>query len=135
MKTRITTDWAKDLDNIPYGITRGMLFSGDRFSCCDEAVVGEDGDTFIGIATISFKGEDRSGKSEVVGLYIAPEFRCQGHGLRLLECAINRCLERSDRACVVAISSNVQSLIQRLSLETRNRVDFSDFSLGLNLMD
>jgi hypothetical protein len=74
--TKLVKDWRKDLDNILHGIIRGILFSGDRFSCCNEAAVLYDFDgNFIGIATISFRGEDYSGKPEVVGLYVRQTLR------------------------------------------------------------
>jgi GNAT superfamily N-acetyltransferase len=107
---RIVQDWCKDLNNIPHGIIRGILFSGDRFTCCDEAVIAYDNDTFVGIATISFKGEDYSGKPEVVGLYVVPAFRCKGYGFMLLKDAILRCLDAGDRVQVVAVSANVDRL-------------------------
>jgi len=132
---RIVQDWRKDLNNIPHGIIRGILFSGDRFTCCDEAVIAYDNDTFVGIATISFKGEDYSGKPEVVGLYVVPAFRCKGYGFMLLKDAILRCLDAGDRVQVVAVSANVRSLVERLPESIRAQVDFTDCSLGLNLMD
>jgi GNAT superfamily N-acetyltransferase len=131
----IVKDWRKELDNIPHGIIRGILFSGDRFSCCNEEVIKSIDGKFVGIATISFKGEDWSGKPEVVGLYVAPEFRCQGYGFELLEKAVLRCLDLSDRVNVVAVSPNVRSLVEKLPEAIKAKVDFMDCSLGLNLLD
>jgi RimJ/RimL family protein N-acetyltransferase len=133
---KLVKDWRKDLDNIPHGIIRGMLFSGDRFSCCDEAAVLYDFDgNFIGIATISFKGEDYSGKPEIVGLYVSPQHRNQGYGIELLRQALLRCFDVANRAQVVAISANVRSLVEKLPESIRAKVDFVDCSLGLNLLD
>jgi GNAT superfamily N-acetyltransferase len=132
---KIVSDWRKDLDNIPHGIVRGILFSGDRFTCCNEAVVAYDGDTFVGIATISFKGEDYKGKPEVVGLYVSPLHRNQGYGLELFKQALLRCFDVADRVQVVAVSANVRSLVEKLPESIKAKVDFVDCSLGLNLVD
>jgi hypothetical protein len=61
----------------------GMLFSGDRISCCDEAVVIREGDQLIVIATIAPYGEN-TGNPAIVGVYVVPEYRRQALSCQLV---------------------------------------------------
>jgi GNAT superfamily N-acetyltransferase len=132
-----TSNWSEELNNIPHGVIRGILFSGDRFSCCDEAVVFYKNKKFIGIATISSVGEYHDKIPDIVGLYISPEYRRQGYGLQILSAAIQRCLDRNlpTPIRITAISSNVKSLYNRLPAHLKSKVNFIDASLGLILQD
>lgn len=139
MKLTVKSNWSEDLKNIPHGVIKGILFSGDRFHCCDEAIVGynEEG-KFIGIATISPKGEYHDGTPDVIGLYVAPELRRQGYGLQILTAAIERCIERnlpSPFIRITAISRNVKGLYDRLPKHLAEQIQFVDASLGFNLQD
>jgi GNAT superfamily N-acetyltransferase len=130
---KIKTDWLKDLnDNIPHGIIRGILFSGDRFSCCDEAVVFGENGKFVGMQPSPPHGEYFDGTPDIVGLYVAPEFRRQGYGLQLLTAAIERCLERGlpTPVRITTISSNVVRLCNRLPEDIKSKVWVIDTSLG-----
>jgi GNAT superfamily N-acetyltransferase len=135
---KIKKDWLKDLnENIPHGMIRGLIFSGDRFSCCDEAVVLSENGEFIGIATISPHGEYFDGVPDIIGLYVAQKFRSQGYGLRLLSAAIERCLERGlpTPIRITTISFNVVKLCERLPDHLKANVRVIDASLGLILQD
>lgn len=131
------TNWSEDLNSIPHGIIRGILFSGDRFTCCDEAVVAYENKVFVGIATIAPQGEYHDGTPDIVGLYVSPGFRNQGGGLQILTAAIERCLERGLPVPIriTAISSNVRGLCDRLPENLKSKIQFFDASLGLILQD
>ena len=72
----------------------GLLFCGDRLSCCDEAVGLKDGDVAIGVATIAPDGEMGSGQPTVVALYLCKPYRGQHHSAALMKAAIDRCRQR-----------------------------------------
>lgn len=131
----VKTNWQQELNLVPRGIIHGILFSGDRRDCCDEAVVAYNQETFVGIATISPRGESYDGIPDIVGLYVSPEFQHQGYGLQLLSAAIERCIERGlpTPIRVTAISANVRGLYSRLPDHLKNKINFIDTSMGLNL--
>lgn len=138
MKLTVKQDWRADLDNIPHGIIRGILFSGDRFSCCDEAIVSSNSaGNFIGIVTIAAKGEDYAGQPDIVGLYVVPEHRRQKYGLGLLQAAIERCIDRGLKTPIriTIVSANMRGLYNNLPAHLKEKTEFLDCSLGLNLID
>lgn len=71
----------------------GLLFSGDRITCCDEAVVISEGDQLIAIATIAPYWE-KTGKPTIPAVYVMPEYREQGHGKKVVGHTLNRCRDR-----------------------------------------
>lgn len=130
------TDWREDLRNIPHGFIHCALFAGDRFDCCDEAIIGYLNGEFVGIATLSHKGEYRDGIPDVVGLYVAPAYRRQGYGVKILEAAIKRLAEHHKLPTPIrltAISSNMIGLHNKLP--SKHKVEIIDASMGLNLTD
>lgn len=133
----VKSNWREDLLHVPHGAIYGMLFAGDRFSCCDEALVAYLDNQFVGIATISPRGEYYDGVPDIVGLYVAPNFRCRGYGLALLEAAIKRCIERElpTPIRITAISSTVCRLYERVRPELKNKTQFFNLSFGCVLAD
>jgi GNAT superfamily N-acetyltransferase len=135
MRIETKSNWKSDLNNVS-PLILGMLFSGDRFSCCDEALVGYDAkDQFIGIVTISSKGEQYNGQPDIIGLYVNPIHRKKGYGLALLQAAIRRCIERElpTPFGLTIVSSNMTSLYRQLPLSLKSRVKLVDLSLGMIL--
>lgn len=72
----------------------GILFCGDRLSCCDEAAIIEINGNVVALATISPVGEMGEGMPTIVGFYTVREYRKQGCGREALVAAIRRCAER-----------------------------------------
>lgn len=108
-------------------LTLVSLLGGDRASCCDEAVAVQVDGYIVGVATIAPYGEQRSGKPTIVGLYVQPSYRRQGHGQRILEAAIARCLERGLVPVHVDIlSSGSRKIVARLPLELRSVIVVND---------
>lgn len=70
------------------GAVIAILLGGDRWACCEYAVVAEQDGEIVGIATMAPEGEMQSGEPTIVGLYVQPEFRRLGIGTKLLELAI-----------------------------------------------
>ena len=79
------------------GLWTGLLFAGDRWSCCNEGMaVKNDQGEILGLATISFNGEEQSGQPGIVGLYTIPEARNGKLGINvgfdLFKAAVERCV-------------------------------------------
>jgi len=114
-------------------ITIGLLLSGDRLFCCDEGVIAEQESKLIGVATIAPKGEGMSGQPTIVGLYVVPEYRGRGIGSRILQRAVERCIERGfNKIRMDVMSSKAMKIIEKLPDELKNKIDIH--YLG-NIMD
>lgn len=110
-----------------------MLLGGDRISCCDEGVIAEKESKFIGAATIAPNGEEMSGQPTIVALYVVPEFRGKGYGGKILEKAVERCMERGfNKIRMDVMSSNAKKIIDKLPENLRKNIDIHN--LG-NIMD
>lgn len=97
-------------ETIGFNMAVVLLLSGDRISCCDEAAaLVVDGET-VGVCTIAPQGEMRSGKPTIVGMYIVPGHRGQGHGVRLFEACVRRCIERGFTSVHVDIMSKAMTV-------------------------
>jgi len=111
----------------------GILLAGDRLSCCDEGVIMQERENLIGVATIAPKGEQMSGQPTIVALYVAPEYRSKGYGSRILQKAVERCLERGfENIRMDVMSSNATKIIKKMPEEIQEKLDVHD--LG-NIMD
>jgi len=111
----------------------GMLFGGDRISCCDEGVIAEQGSKLVGLATIAPEGEQMSGQPTIVGWYVIPEYRRKGIGSQILKRAVERCIERGfNKIRMDVMSSNARRIIKNLPDELKNKIDVHD--LG-NIID
>jgi len=114
-------------------IAIGLLLSDDRLFCCDEGVIAEQESRLIGVATIAPKGEEMSGQPTIVGLYVVPEYRGRGIGSRILQRAVERCIERGfNKIRMDVMSSNAMKIIEKLPDKLKNKIDIHD--LG-NIMD
>ncbi|HTE48852.1 MAG TPA: GNAT family N-acetyltransferase [Candidatus Paceibacterota bacterium] len=119
--------------NIPgpgsFGVWFGMLFAGDRSTCCDEAAIMEVDGTLASVATISSNGEMDSGEPTIVGLYTLPQFRGQGFGKAVMEVAIRRCLARGfHKIRVDALTKGAIQVIASLPEELQNALVIHDQS-------
>lgn len=120
-----------------------VLMSGDRLSCCDEAVAAFEGETFLGAATIAPFGEQRNPAMEIaarelgdvtepaeptlVGLWVVPEHRGRGVGQQLFEAVIRRMVERSlVPVRVDVMSSRIPRLLERLPEDLRDQLRVVD---------
>ena len=103
-----------------FGVWFGMLFAGDRGSCCDEAVVVFEDNALVAIASIAPEGEAESGEPTIVGLYTLPRFRGQGFGRATMEAAILRMVERGfAKIRVDALTPGALKIIESLPDEIR----------------
>lgn len=107
-----------------------IVLGGERMSCCDEAVVLEDGNgNLVGMATIAPRGESGEGKPAIVGLYVLPRFRRQGYAKELLLKTIERCIERGfEKICLDVMSRRLMRVITKLPSDKRDRLEVNDQS-------
>jgi GNAT superfamily N-acetyltransferase len=92
-----------------------ILFSGDRYLCCDEAVVIEVDGNIVSIATISPEGEEGQGP-EIIGIYTLKPFRKHGFGKEVLCAAISRCQERGfSKIKITTLSSGGKHIVDTVA--------------------
>ncbi len=107
-----------------------ILLSGDRISCCDEGVIMSDKDKTIGLATIAPEGEERSGQPTIVGLYVAPKYRKKGYGAKILQRAVERCLERGldkkGKIRMEVMSSWAKKIIDKFPDNLKEKIEVYD---------
>jgi len=124
------TEWVRTLSHSPI---IAILFAGDRILCCDEAVAIQKDGKIVGVATIAPKGEGLSGVPTIVALYILPVYRRKGYGKKILEAAINRCIERGfPKIRVDVMSSYAMAIIDSLD---KNLFDVVEVHNLGNVMD
>lgn len=98
----------------------GILFSGERFECCDEVLAAFENNQFLGAVTLSSKGEMMSGQPTIVALWVSYQYRRKGIGQALLEAAIRRMIERGLTPVQLdSISSKADMMIERLPQELK----------------
>lgn len=110
------------------------LLSGDRIYCCDEVDAGKTAfGTIVGVATIAPNGEENSGQPTIVALYIHPNRRHKGYGLKIMTAVVERCVERGFTKVRVDVMSGwamriIKSLPDNLQavLEINYQGDFMD---------
>lgn len=122
--------WAYDLIQGKHGdsIILVTLFCGDRATCCDEAAVIKNCGRIVAVATIAPRGEDCSGKPAIVGVYVLPGFRKQGHASKVVEEAFGRCVERALRVPVRMdlMSSGIQAVVKGLPDYVKRHLEVHD---------
>lgn len=103
----------------------GMLFAGDRMSCCDEAVVMKSSaGELLGWATLAPRGEERNGNPTIVGVYIVPSARGKGFALPLLRATLERGQARGFRKMKIEVfSERLARVIEKLSVEEKAYLD------------
>jgi ribosomal protein S18 acetylase RimI-like enzyme len=116
------------INKIPDGMSKVILFLGDRYTCIDEGVAILDGDELIGLATIAAEGEQHSGEPTIVGLWVNPLYRRQGYGKKLLEDAITHCVNERlfDVIRVEAIVEAVLKIIASLPSDLQKRINLNN---------
>ncbi|MEH1902487.1 MAG: GNAT family N-acetyltransferase [Nostoc sp.] len=93
-------DLSEAINQIPHGISRGVLFSGvvyrrrHRYSCIDQAVALFKEGELIALGTIAPHGEMNSGVPTIVGIWVRPSDRHLGHGAAITQKVIERSIER-----------------------------------------
>lgn len=108
---------------------QGLLFAGDRISCCDEAIALKRGNQVIGMATIAPKGEDLSGTPTVVGIFVQPEYRQKGFGTMIFQKTLERCFERGfSKIRIDVLSKQVMKMINKLPPEIKEKLAVYDLS-------
>lgn len=112
----------------------GILFAGDRFSCCDQGV-GAFKNELVGIATIAPEGEMHDGTPTIVGLYVSPEHRCQGIGTALMRAAVEQCRDRGFSSVRVDVmSTGAKKAIEKLPDDLRALLDVHDMGAMLDCL-
>ncbi len=110
-----------------------VVLSGDRITCCDEAIVFTD-DPEIGMATISPDGEMRDGTPTIVGVYVRSADRGKGLGTELMAAAVRRCMERGfEKIRVDVLTIGSKRAVEKLPAELRARLEVTDNSGFLGL--
>lgn len=111
------------LSQMSNGVNKGTLFSGDRFTCCDEFIVAHENGRLIGLASIAPDGEEMNGEPTMVGLWVNAEFRARGIGKQLVEQIISRCGERGfEKVRIDAMSEPVVKIYKSLSPDLKKQV-------------
>lgn len=126
METKILdkVGFSKAVCSLPHNPVVHILFAGDRFYCCDEAVAVYIENKVVALASIAPKGEEGIVKPTIVGVYVHPNFRGQGFGKVVFEAVINRCLERGfAKIYVEVLSSYMMRIVDHLSPELRSVLD------------
>ncbi|MFY9484753.1 MAG: GNAT family N-acetyltransferase [Patescibacteria group bacterium] len=101
----------------------GILFAGDRLSCCDEALAAFEADQFLGAVTLAPQGEMGSGEPTIVGIWVHYDHRGNGVGQTLLEAAVRRMIERGlTPVRLDVMSGKAGRIIERLPRELRDQV-------------
>lgn len=125
------------LEQLPIHPTVGMLFTGDRLSCIDYAVVIADQGKLVGLATIAPEGEGGGvNKPTIVGFFIMPEYRKQGYALQLLEATIDECVTRNlTPVHIQVMSGRLMNCINRLDEKKQGSLDIVDFGNIIDIWD
>lgn len=121
--------WIKKL---PPSMPVGILLSGDRWFCVDTIIVEEnEKDEIVGVATISERGEMKSGEPTIVAIYVLENYRRQGIGLNLLIQSIEYMIEKGLIPIRLdVINSQVNRLIDKLSENLKQHLQVNDMTLG-----
>jgi GNAT superfamily N-acetyltransferase len=122
--------------NIPHGPMRGILFAGDRLSCCDEAVALKVDGRIVGLATIAPKGEyGAGGQPTIIALYVVLGERRKGYGKILQEAVVTRFIERGfQNIRVDVMSSYAMRTINSLPQHLRDALDVRDLGDSMDLI-
>lgn len=123
------------------GLWMGLLFSGDRWYCCNEGVAMKDEQgEILGIATISFKGEDQSGQPGIVGLYTIPEARNGKLGINVgfevFKATVERCINDHGftNIRVDVLSPYALKIVGKLDDDLKQHLDIHDMSASMGPM-
>jgi len=101
----------------------GILFGGDRLTCCDEVLAAYAGSTFLGVVTLSSEGETLSGEPAIVGLWVHYDHRGEGVGSVLLTAAVKRMAKRGlVPVSIIPLSSKVLGMLEKLPPNLRKQV-------------
>jgi len=124
-------EWVHSLHLAKPSMALGILLAGDRWSCIRKVVVAKVDDKIVGIATIAPEGEERSGEPTIVAIYVLHEHRSYGIGYQLLEAAIDYILSKGlEPIRLDIVGSKASRMIERLSIEKRQKLNVVDQSMG-----
>ena len=105
---------------------------GDRATCCDEAVTVRVDNVLVGIATIAPKGESGDSSPEIVGIFVALEFRRHGFGEQLFIRVLGRMRERGfTQMRATLLTRGIKRVWEGLPDDMKMGVDICDYSTSL----
>lgn len=121
--------WLNDLAHAEvFGPVHGILFGGDRYSCCNAACIAYLNNGPIGAVTISHRGEQNSGQPTIVGLYVGRKMRRMGVGTELLTKAIKYCQDNNlIPVRVDVLSKSAKNLIDKLPDNLKSCLKIYDY--------
>lgn len=126
--------WMSSLHAERPGMALGLFLAGDRWECVDEVALAMVGSEIVGIATIASRGEMMNGKPTIVAVYVLKDHRLKGIGYELLEATIDyMSLKGLTPIHIDALNSKVLRMINRLSIEKRQKLSVVDQSKGETL--
>lgn len=127
-------EWVHSLHSARPSMAVALLLGGDRWSCVDEVALATVDGEIVGIATIAPNGEMMDGQPTIVAIYVAHDHRQSGVGFELLEASVDYMLAKGLTPIRIDVmNSKVSRMIDRLSMEKRQRISVVDSSMGGSL--
>lgn len=115
------------LNKLPQNMTIGMLFMGDRYSCCNKWFVIEKEKEMLGICSFASNGEQSCGVPTIVGFYIVKQHRNKGYGKMLFNYAIKLLKEKGyEKIRIEVFSSEMLKIVN--NNEEKEIIDLVDLS-------
>lgn len=123
--------WVGLLHDSHPSMALGILLGGDRWSCVDKVILAKVAGKNVGIATIASKGEQLSGESTIVAVYVVREHRHRGIGFELFKAAVDHMLSNGlEPIRVDVLNSKVTRMIEKLPEGKRVKLKVEDQSMG-----
>ena len=122
---------------IPMGMARVILFGGDRFSCCDEFVVGRnDAGMVVALASLAPEGEQESGEPTIVGVWVAKAERRKRLGTAIFEAAVRRMVARGfPKVRVDVLSRGMAGVLATMEPGLREKLEMGCNSPDIDFPD